>query len=138
MDLAEFLNLKDDVFAKLEQMKNEENDNLTMEEPLVFSARQERARQSRSNSTPGLNNDTATSIDRKTSKMQKLASNHLARQAECSRQPEVQHTPSIEEVSGVRSQIKLDQDKEVNVTTDQSPRPPSKLEMTGDNKYSVE
>ena len=82
MDLAEFLNLKDDVFAKLEEMQNEENDDLTMEEPIVYSARKEReqrGRQSRSNSTPGFIPDADNPIERKTQKMEKLANSHLAR-----------------------------------------------------------
>ena len=55
-----------------------------MEEPIVFSARKEReqrARQSRSNSTPAPISEADHPVERKTSKMEKLASNHLARQA---------------------------------------------------------
>ena len=64
MDLAEFLNLKDDVFAKLEEMQNDENENLATEELIVFSARKEREARHRnlhSNSTPGFTNNPDTS-----------------------------------------------------------------------------
>ena len=44
MDLAEFLNLKDDVLAKLEEVQNEEHEELDAEEPLAYSARKERDR----------------------------------------------------------------------------------------------
>ena len=43
MDLAEFLNLKDDVMTKLDEVKNEEHESLGVEEPLAYSARKERS-----------------------------------------------------------------------------------------------
>ena len=50
MDLAEFLNLKDDVLVKLEEVKNQEHDELATEEPLAYSARKERDRPKHSRS----------------------------------------------------------------------------------------
>ena len=79
MDLAEYLDLKDDVYSKLEEMQ--EQDTVTNEDPLVFSARTEREKQILTRSTPGFTQGRDDTTNKSTQKMQKLASNHLARQA---------------------------------------------------------
>ena len=51
MDLAEFLGLKEDVFTKLDETRNEETSHIDPQDLVAFSSRKEREERVRSNST---------------------------------------------------------------------------------------